>query len=71
MTRPASRPAERCEPRVIQDRAPSLTFLSHASKSVLTVRLWAIVWIILAITGGIKRHLITVAEYGNLVDQKI
>jgi hypothetical protein len=35
------------------------------------VGLWAIVWICLAIFGGIKRRIITVDEYGNVVDRKI
>ena len=43
----------------------------HLILTILTAGLWAIVWIILAITGGIKRHLLTVDEYGNVVDQKI
>ena len=43
----------------------------HLILTILTAGLWAIVWIILAITGGIKRHLLTVDEYGNVGDQKI
>jgi len=43
----------------------------HLILTILTAGLWAIVWIILAITGGIKRHIITIDEYGNVVDQKI
>lgn len=43
----------------------------HLILTLVTVGLWAIVWIILAITGGIKRHMITVDEYGNIVERKI
>jgi hypothetical protein len=43
----------------------------HLILTILTAGLWGIVWIILAITGGIKRHLVTVDEYGNVVERKI
>jgi hypothetical protein len=43
----------------------------HLILTIVTVGLWGIVWIILAITGGIKRHLITIDEYGNVVERKI
>jgi hypothetical protein len=43
----------------------------HLILTILTAGLWAIVWIIVAITGGIKRHLITIDEYGNIAEQKI
>jgi hypothetical protein len=43
----------------------------HLILTILTAGLWAIVWIILAITGGVKRHILTVDEYGNVIDQKI
>jgi len=45
--------------------------LLHLFLTVITAGLWAIVWIILAITGGVKRHLLTIDEYGNAVEQKI
>jgi hypothetical protein len=43
----------------------------HLILTILTVGLWGIVWIILAITGGIKRHIITIDEYGNVIERKI
>ena len=43
----------------------------HLILTIVTLGLWAIVWIILAIAGGIKRHMITVDEYGNIVERKI
>ena len=43
----------------------------HLILTIVTAGLWGIVWIIFAITGGIKRHLITVDEYGNVVERKI
>jgi hypothetical protein len=43
----------------------------HLILTLLTAGLWAIVWIILAIVGGIKRRMVTVDEYGNVVDNKL
>jgi hypothetical protein len=43
----------------------------HLILTILTAGLWAIVWIILAITGGIKRQIVTVDEYGNVLDQNL
>ena len=53
--------------------------------TLVTVGLWAIVWIprrrrdggtarsviIVALTGGIKRMLVTIDEYGNVIQQKL
>jgi hypothetical protein len=38
----------------------------HLILTVLTAGLWAIVWIIVAATGGEKRQMITVDEFGNV-----
>ena len=43
--------------------------LLHFLIGWITLGLWWIVWIILAITGGEKRHMITVDEFGNLRTQ--
>ena len=43
----------------------------HLILTFLTAGLWGIVWIILLITGGIKRRMITIDEYGNVVDSKL
>jgi hypothetical protein len=45
--------------------------LLHLILTIVTAGLWAIVWILLAIFGGVKRHIITIDEYGNIVEQKI
>ena len=39
----------------------------HAILSVFTGFLWAPVWIILAITGGEKRQIVSVDEFGNVM----
>ena len=41
----------------------------HLILTVLTFGFWAIVWIILALTGGEKRRTITVDEWGNVNTQ--
>jgi hypothetical protein len=43
----------------------------HLILTIITVGIWGIVWIILAIVGGIKRRMITVDEYGNIIDSTI
>ena len=43
----------------------------HLLLTIFTAGLWGIVWIILAITGGVKRKLVTVDEFGNAVEQKL
>jgi hypothetical protein len=41
----------------------------HLILTLLTAGLWAIVWIIVAATGGEKRRMITVDEFGNVATQ--
>lgn len=43
----------------------------HAILTIVTCVLWGIVWAVLAATGGERRHLITVDEYGNVVHQQL
>ena len=43
----------------------------HLLLTIFTVGLWGIVWICLAIFGGIKRRMITVDEYGNVIDSML
>jgi hypothetical protein len=43
----------------------------HLILTILTAGAWAIVWILLAIFGGVKRRLITIDEFGNISDAKI
>lgn len=42
----------------------------HFFIGLFTLGLWWIVWIILAITGGEKRQMVTVDEFGNVLVQK-
>jgi hypothetical protein len=52
-------------------RGTKVNHVLHFFLSVFTAGLWAIVWIILAITGGEKRSMITVDDYGNVLVQKV
>jgi hypothetical protein len=45
--------------------------LLHFLIGLFTLGLWWIVWIILAIVGGEKRHLIQVDDYGNVRVQHV
>jgi len=38
----------------------------HAILTVFTCLLWGIVWLIMGLTGGEKRELVVVDEYGNV-----
>ncbi len=42
----------------------------HLILSIVTVGLWLVVWIIMAIVGGEKRHFVAVDEFGNVTTQK-
>lgn len=41
----------------------------HAILTIFTCLLWGIVWIIVATTGGEKRSVLMVDEYGNILRQ--
>ena len=43
----------------------------HLILSLITVGVWAIVWLILVLTGGEKRELLSVDEFGNVLVQKV
>ena len=38
----------------------------HLILTLVTAGLWAVVWIILVIVGGEKRHIVRVDEFGNV-----
>jgi hypothetical protein len=43
----------------------------HAILTIFTCLLWGIVWAVIAATGGEKREMIVVDEYGNVQHQKL
>jgi hypothetical protein len=54
---------------IAKGKALNNTF--HLLLTIFTAGLWGIVWLILAITGGLKRRMITIDEFGNPVEQKL
>lgn len=45
--------------------------LLHFLIGLLTLGIWWLVWLVLAITGGEKRQMITVDQFGNVFVQKV
>ena len=43
----------------------------HLIATIFTCGLWGLVWIVIALTGGIKRKMVSVDEYGQLLVQNI
>ena len=43
----------------------------HAIISIFSCGLWLLVWLIIAVTGGEKRQMITVDEWGNVAVQRL
>jgi hypothetical protein len=43
----------------------------HAILTLFTCGIWGIVWLLLVLTGGVKRHLLQVDDYGNVLVQHV
>lgn len=43
----------------------------HLILTLITLGIWAIVWILMVIFGGEKREMVTVDPYGNIVASKV
>jgi hypothetical protein len=43
----------------------------HLIAAIFTCGIWGIVWLVLALTGGVKRELLVVDEYGNVQLQQL
>jgi hypothetical protein len=43
----------------------------HAILTVFTCLIWGIVWIVIAITGGVSRQLVAIDEYGDVLVQNV
>ena len=52
-------------------RGKPVNHVLHLILTLVTLFLWAVIWIALAIFGGEKRSLVTVDEYGNVAVQKV
>lgn len=54
---------------VVSGQRPNHTL--HAILTLFTCGFWGIVWIVIAFTGGERRTMITVDDYGNLLVQQL
>jgi hypothetical protein len=52
-------------------RGKAVNHVLHLIITLVTLALWAPVWIVMAIVGGEKRSMVTVDEYGNAAVQKV
>lgn len=52
-------------------RGKPVNHVLHAILTLFTIGIWAIAWIILALTGGEKREMLVVDEWGNPSIQKL
>lgn len=43
----------------------------HLILTIITIGVWGIVWILLAVLSGEQRRMITIDEYGNVIDNKL
>ena len=43
----------------------------HLILSIVTFGFWLVVWALVAIFGGLKRRVVTVDQYGNVLEQKL
>lgn len=48
-----------------------VSHLLHLILTFFTLGVWALVWITVTLTGGVKRRLIEIAPSGNVVETKI
>jgi hypothetical protein len=52
-------------------KGKEISHVLHFFLVLFTLGLWLIVWFLLGVGGGVKRTLITVDEYGNVIEQKL
>jgi hypothetical protein len=43
----------------------------HLILTIVTVGFWGIIWLIVVVSGGEKREMISIDEYGNVAAQKL
>ena len=52
-------------------KGKEVSHLLHLFLALITVGIWLIFWLGLGMVGGVKRRMITIDEFGNVVDQKL
>jgi hypothetical protein len=56
---------------VVIVRGNRVNHILHLLITIFTIGLWVIVWILLAASGGEKRRLMTVDDYGNVSQRAV
>lgn len=52
-------------------KGKEMSHLLHFFLTIFTLGLWLVLWLVLGIVGGVKRRMLTVDEFGNLIEQKL
>jgi hypothetical protein len=52
-------------------RGGRVNHILHLLLTIVTLGLWSLVWLLLSLTGGEKRRIIHVDEYGNVITREI
>lgn len=52
-------------------KGKKVNHLLHFIIGVCTLGMWWVVWLLLVLTGGEKRRMVSVDEYGNVLNQKV
>ena len=52
-------------------KGKEVSHLLHLFLTLITLGIWLIFWLGLGVLGGVKRRMITVDEFGNVVEQKL
>ena len=57
--------------QAVMVKGKGVNHVLHLILTLVTLGMWGIVWIALAVVGGEKRSMVTVAEFGNAAVQKV
>ncbi len=52
-------------------KGKEVSHLLHLFLTLITLGIWLIFWLVLGVAGGVRRRLVTVDEFGNVVEQKL
>ena len=52
-------------------KGQQVSHVLHLLLTIFTLGLWLLIWALIGLFGGVKRWLLTVDEYGNVIHQKI
>ncbi len=56
---------------VVVATGKEINHTAHLIATLATCGIWGIVWLVIVLTGGVKREMVVVDEYGNVMVQKI